>query len=184
MGLPGNGTIPAVESRRRRLARTAGQRIIDLVAKNIRPRDIVTQDAVHNAFAVDMALGGSSNSVLHLTAIATEAGLRFPLSMINEVSRVTPQLCKLSPAGPQHIEDLDRAGGIQAVMKELGGRLKLNALTVTGSTVGENVAAARVKDAEVIRPTAKAYSPTGSLAILFRESGSGWGRGQERGSLS
>ncbi len=167
MGLPGNGTIPAVESRRRRLARTAGQRIIDLVAKNIRPRDIVTQDAVHNAFAVDMALGGSSNSVLHLTAIATEAGLRFPLSMINEVSRVTPQLCKLSPAGPQHIEDLDRAGGIQAVMKELDGRLKLNALTVTGSTVGENIAAARVKDAEVIRPATRAYSPTGSLAILF-----------------
>jgi dihydroxy-acid dehydratase len=167
MGLPGNGTIPAVATRRRRLARTAGQRIIDLVARNTRPRDIVTQDAVHNAFVVDMALGGSSNSVLHLTAIANEAGIRFPLSMINEVSKATPQLCKLSPAGAQHIEDLDRAGGIQAVMKELNGRLKLNALTVTGSTVGENVAVARVKDAEVIRPIALAYAPTGSLAILF-----------------
>jgi dihydroxy-acid dehydratase len=167
MGLPGNGTIPAVESRRRRLARAAGQRIIDIVARNTRPRDIVTKDAVHNAFAVDMALGGSSNSVLHLTAIANEAGIRFPLSLINEISKATPQLCKLSPAGSQHIEDLDRAGGIQAVMQELKGRLRLNALTVTGATVGENIAGVRVKDAEVIRPPARAYSPTGSLAILF-----------------
>jgi dihydroxy-acid dehydratase len=167
MGLPGNGTIPAVESRRRRLARTAGRRIIDLVTANTRPRDIVTADAVYNAFVVDMALGGSSNSVLHLTAIANEAGIRYPLAMINEVSRVTPQLCKLSPAGVQHIEDLDRAGGIQAVMKELNRRLRLDALTVTGATVGENIAGVRVKDREVIRPADRAYSPTGSLTILF-----------------
>jgi len=167
LGLPGNGTIPAVETRRPRLARTAGRRIMDLVAKNISARDIITEDAIHNAFVVDMALGGSTNSVLHVTAIANEADVHFLLSDLNKISDSVPQLCKLSPAGAYHIQDLDRAGGIQAVMKELRKWLKLECLTVTGKTVGQNTNAARVLDNDVIRPPAKAYSPTGSLAILF-----------------
>jgi dihydroxy-acid dehydratase len=140
---------------------------MDLLAKAIRARDIVTPDSLYNAFTVDMALGGSTNSVLHLMAIASEAGLSFPLSRINEISKSTPQLCKLSPASLHHIEDLDRAGGIQAVMKELASRLRLTSMTATGKTVGENIATARTMDSNVIRPTDKAYSPTGSLAILF-----------------
>jgi len=167
LGLPGNGTIPAVDTRRRRLARSAGRRIMDLVAKNITARDIITEDAIHNAFVVDMALGGSTNSVLHVTAIANEADVHFPLSYLNEISDSVPQLCKLSPAGTYHIQDLDRAGSIQAVMKELRKWLKLNCLTVTGKTVGQNINPVRVLDKDVIRPPGKAYSPTGSLAILF-----------------
>lgn len=167
MGLPGNGTILAVETRRRKLARKAGEKIMDLVAKNICPRDIITEDSVFNAFVVDMALGGSTNSVLHLKAVANEAGLKFPLSTINDVSKATPQICKLSPAGSHHIENLDRAGGIPAVMKELKKYLRLKALTVTGLTLGENIKKAGVIDSDVIRPIKNAYSPTGSLAILF-----------------
>lgn len=167
MGLPGNGTIPAVETRRRRLAREAGRKVMDLVAKNVRARDIVTEDSLFNAFTVDMALGGSTNSVLHLMAIANEANVKFKLSQVNEISKATPQLCKLSPASTIHIEDLDRAGGIQAVMTQLAGKLRLHAPTANGHTVGENIAAARVLDANVIRSPEKAYSPTGSLAILF-----------------
>lgn len=167
MGLPGNGTIPAVETRRRRLARNAGQRILDLVDENVAVRDIVTADSICNAFVVDMALGGSTNSVLHLAAIANEAGVKFPLSTINEISKATPQLCKLSPAGSYHIEDLDRAGGIQAVMKQLKDHLRLKARTVSGLTVEESIARARVTDTKVIRNPDNAYSPTGSLAILF-----------------
>ena len=167
MGLPGNGTVPAVEVKRRRLARSAGRCIIDLVTKNIRVRDIVTADAVYNAFVVDMALGGSTNSVLHLPAIANEAGIRFPLKMINEVSANTPQICKLSPAGEHHIENLDQAGGIYAVMSELKEYLRLGTMTVTGETLGQNISMAKVLDKDVIRPHSKAYSPTGSLAILF-----------------
>lgn len=167
MGLPGNGTIPAVESRRRRLARNAGRTIMDLIAGSVLARDIINADSIRNAFVVDMALGGSTNSVLHLAAIANEAGIRFPLSTINEISKATPQLCKLSPAGTYHIEDLDRAGGIQAVMKQLKQYLQLNVTTVTGKTVGENIDAATVADPQVIRSQSNAYSPTGSLAILF-----------------
>ncbi len=167
MGLPGNGTIPAVEAKRRQLARSAGRRILDLVAKNIRVRDIVTMDAIFNAFVVDMALGGSTNSVLHLPAIANEAGIRFPLTTINDVSKNTPQICKLSPAGPHHIENLDKAGGIYAVMSELKEYLKLGTMTVTGEPLGQNITRARVLDTDVIRPRSNVYSPTGSLAILF-----------------
>jgi dihydroxy-acid dehydratase len=167
MGLPGNGTIPAVETRRRRLARSAGRTIMELVAKGTTPREIVTEDAIHNAFVVDMALGGSTNSVLHLTAIANEAGIHFPLSQLNEISDSVPQLCKLSPAGTYHIQDLDKAGGIQAVIKELKKWLRTDCATVTGKTIGENISSVRVLDHDVIRPPAKAYSPTGSLAILF-----------------
>ncbi len=167
MGLPGNGTIPAVDARRRQLAKEAGQQVMELLASNIRPRDIITKDSIHNAFTVDMALGGSTNSVLHLTAIAHETGVDFPLSVVHGISERTPQLCRLRPAGDDHIEDLDRAGGITAVMKELEGLLKLKAKTVSGKTLAEIIAQKRVMDREVIRSTANAYSPTGGLAILF-----------------
>jgi len=167
MGLPGNGTVPAVDARRRQLAREAGERVMELLASNIRPRDIITQDSIHNAFTVDMALGGSTNSVLHLTAIAHEAGVDFPLTRVHEVSEHTPNLSRLRPAGEYHIEDLDRAGGIAAVMKELGGLLKLKAKTVSGKSVAEVIGAGRVVDREIIRSRDKAHSPTGGLAILF-----------------
>ncbi|MBI4283487.1 MAG: dihydroxy-acid dehydratase [Chloroflexi bacterium] len=167
MGLPGNGTIPAVDVRRRQLARQAGQQIMPLLAHNIRPRDIIDQDAIHNAFTVDMALGGSTNSVLHLIAIAHEAGVDFPLSLVNDISERTPTLCKLRPAGDYHLEDLDRAGGIAAVMKELQGLLKVKSKTVSGKSVAEVIAGRQVLDREVIRSRANAHSPTGGLAILF-----------------
>jgi len=167
MGLRGNGTIPAVDTRRRQLAREAGQRIVALVTDDIRPRDIITKDSIHNAFTVDMALGGSTNSVLHLMALAHEAGIDFPLSLVNEVSQHTPHLCKLSPAGDQRIEDLDRAGGVAGVMKELKGLLKLRARTVSGKSVAEIIAGAEVLDREVIHSVADAYSATGGIAVLF-----------------
>ena len=167
MGLPGHGTIPAVDIRRQQLAKKAGEQIMELLAANIRPRSIVNRDSIYNAFAVDMALGGSTNSVLHLTAIAHEAGIDFPLSEINGISKAIPQLCKLRPAGDYHIEDLDRAGGIPAVMKELGSLLKTKAKTVSGKTVAQITAQTQVKDRDVIRTRAKAYSQTGGLAILF-----------------
>jgi dihydroxy-acid dehydratase len=167
MGLPGNGTIPAVDSRRRVLARQAGEQIYKLVAADIRPRSIITGDAIFNAFTVDMALGGSSNSVLHLMAIASEAGIDFNLATINEISRRTPYLCSLRPIGPHHIEDLDRAGGIPAVMGELKSLLKLDSKTVTGKTVGKNLIGVKNFNSEVIRPVKKAHSATGGLVVLF-----------------
>jgi dihydroxy-acid dehydratase len=167
MGLPGNGTIPAVDARRLWLARKAGEQVTRLLASNIRPRDIINADSIHNAFTVDMALGGSTNSVLHLMAIAHEAGVDFPLSRVNEISRRTPHLSRLRPSGEYHLEDLDRAGGIGAVMKELKGLLKLNTKTVAGKTVAEIIAQSRNKDKEVIRPASQAHSPTGGIAILF-----------------
>jgi dihydroxy-acid dehydratase len=167
MGLPGNGTIPAVDNRRRQLAKKAGQQVMELLDKDIRPRDIITREAIFNAFAVDMALGGSSNSVLHLVAIAHEAGIDFPLSAINEISERTPSLCKLSPAGNYHIEDLDNAGGIPAVMKELPGLLNLELRTVSGKSVGEIIENARVMDTGVIHSVDTAYSAKGSIAVLF-----------------
>jgi len=167
LGLTGNGTIPAVDSRRRKLAKKAGEQVLALLAGDIRPGDIVTGDSLHNAFAVDMALGGSTNSVLHLAAIAHEAGIDFPLTMINEISSHTPTLCKLRPSGDYHIEDLDRAGGISAVMKELKDLLNLDAQTVSGKTVGEVIADSRVMDREVIRSIDNAHSGTGGLAMLF-----------------
>lgn len=167
MGLPGNGTIPAVDIRRRRLAKAAGQRVLKLLEENVRPRDIITADAIHNALTVDMALGGSTNSILHFAAIAHEAGIEFPLSLVNEISERTPYLCKLSPAGENHIEDLDRAGGIPALLKELKGLLKLKAKTVSGKTVGEIIAESRVVDKAVIHSVKTAYSSKGGTAILF-----------------
>jgi dihydroxy-acid dehydratase len=167
MGLPGNGTIPAVDIRRRHLAKKAGEKILELLAADIKPRDIVNRDAIHNAFSVDMALGGSTNSVLHVTAVAHEAGVDFPLSEVHKISETTPQLCLLRPAGEHHIEDLDKAGGIPAVMNELGGLLKLNVKTVSGTTMAEVIGGKQAKDREVIHTKADAYSQTGGLAILF-----------------
>jgi dihydroxy-acid dehydratase len=167
MGLSGNGTIPAVDDRRQQLAEKAGQQVMKLLAENIRPSDIINRDSIYNAFAVDVALGGSTNSILHLTAIAHEAGINFPLSMVNEISEQTPHLCKLSPAGNYRIEDLDRAGGIAAVMKELRELLNLGAKTVSGKSVAEIIAGAHIKDNDIIRTTATAYSATGGIAILF-----------------
>jgi len=167
LGLPGNGTIAAIAGRRLGLAKQAGEQIVKVLASNLRPRDIVTYDALCNAFTVDMALGGSTNTVLHLMAIAHEAGIKFPLTAINEISQRTPYLCKLRPGGQYFIEDLDRAGGIPAVIKELRGLLKLNLKTVTGKTLGENITNARILDKEVIRPLSNAHSATGGLAVLF-----------------
>ena len=167
MGLTGNGTIPAVDARRRQLAGEAGQQIMELLARDTRPRDIINKDSINNAFTVDMALGGSTNSVLHLKAIAHEAGIDFPLSMINEIGERTPHLCKLSPAGNYHVEDLDRAGGVSAVMKELRELLNLDSKTVSGKTVAEIISNAEVSDKDVIRTTATAHSATGGIAMLF-----------------
>jgi dihydroxy-acid dehydratase len=167
MALPGNGTIPAVDERRTELAEKAGQQVMELLAKDVRPKDIINKAALENAFAVDMALGGSTNSVLHLMALAHEAGIDFSLSMINDISEQTPCLCKMRPAGDYHMKDLDRAGGIAAVMKELGSRLNLEAKTVAGKTVAQIAADSRVRDSDVIRSADNAYSAKGGLAILF-----------------
>ncbi|MDD5039205.1 MAG: dihydroxy-acid dehydratase [Dehalococcoidales bacterium] len=167
MGLPGNGTIPAVDIRRRQLAKTAGEQVVKLLSSNTRPRDIINKESIHNAFTVDMALGGSTNSVLHLMALANEAGIDFPLTGVNEISEHTPQLCKLRPAGEYHIEDLDRAGGIAAVMKELKSLLNLKSKTVSGKSIGEVIADKKILDKEVIHSRAKAYSTTGGIAVLF-----------------
>lgn len=167
MGLPGNGTIPAIEAKRTQLAKEAGQQIMKLLADDVRPRDIITRDSIYNAFIVDMALGGSTNSILHLMAIAHEAGVDFPLSLVNGISQRTPCLCKISPAGAHHIEDLDRAGGISAVMKELKGALNLGTKTVSAKSVAEVISDSQVLDKEVIRSAANAYSATGGIAILF-----------------
>jgi dihydroxy-acid dehydratase len=169
MGLPGNGTIPAVMASRTRLAKTAGMRIVRLIQEGIRPSRILTEEAFRNALAVDMALGCSTNTVLHLMAIAHEAGVRMDLNQINAVSEVTPHLCSLSPSGKHHLEDLDRAGGIPGVMRTLleSGAIAPGALTVTGTTVGENLKSARVADSEIIRPLERPYHRQGGLAVLF-----------------
>ena len=168
LGLPGNGTIPAVEAARVRLAKKAGMKIMELVSANVRPRQIATIAAFRNAMAVDMALGCSTNTVLHVPAIAAEAGIDINLNLFDEISSRTPHLCSLSPAGPNHLEDLDRAGGVQAVLKELveAGLADPEVLTVTGKKLGENVANAVILDQEVIRPIEKAHSPVGGIAIL------------------
>ncbi len=167
MALTGGGTIPAVDARRLKLAEETGQQVMKLLASDIRPRGIINRASIHNAFVVDMALGGSTNSVLHLMAVAHEAGVDFTLPMINNISEQTPCLCKLSPAGDYHIEDLDNAGGIAAVMKELKGHLNLEAGTVSGKTVGSLIADGRVMDSEVIHSVANAYAAKGGIAILF-----------------
>ena len=168
MALGGNGTVPMVYSERLRLAKLTGMKIMELLEKDIRPRDILTEKAFENAFTVDMALGCSTNTVLHIPAIAKEAGVKIDLSMINEISEKTPNVCKLAPAGRHFMVDLYHAGGVYAVMKQLadGGLLHTDLVTDTGRTVGENIAAARVKDASVIRPLDEPYSKTGGLAIL------------------
>ena len=169
IALPGNGTIPAVYAKRTMLAKKAGMRIMDLVQKDIKARDIINEVSVKNALACDMALGCSSNSVLHLLAIAHEAGVEMDLNTFNEVSEKTPNLCHLAPAGPTYIQDLDAAGGVPAVMKELTkiGALDTSALTVTGQTVAENIEKAENGDKNVIRPVENPYSQTGGLAILW-----------------
>ncbi|MBN1102040.1 MAG: dihydroxy-acid dehydratase [Deltaproteobacteria bacterium] len=169
MALPGNGTVPAVMAARIRLAKQTGAQILALVEKGITPRQIMGEKAFTNALAVDMAIGCSTNTVLHLTAIAYEAGQPLDLKRINEVSRATPNLCSLSPAGKDHLEDLDRAGGVSAVMKELSvaGLLRGDALTVTGKTVSENIAGAVVLDPQVIRPLKNPNRAEGGIAILY-----------------
>ena len=169
MGLPGNGTVPAVMAERQRMAKYAGMKVMALLEAGITPRSIMTAKAFENALAVDMALGCSTNTVLHLPAIAAEAGVSMDLNTINEVSAKTPHLCSLSPGGKDHIEDLDRAGGISAVMKVLmdAGRIHGDCMTVTGKTVAENIAQARVRDVEVIRPLDRPYHVQGGLAVLF-----------------
>ncbi|MBR1634130.1 MAG: dihydroxy-acid dehydratase [Lachnospiraceae bacterium] len=168
MGLRGNGTIPAVYSERLRLAKRAGYAVMDMLEKNIRPRDIMTKEAIENALTVDMALGCSTNSMLHLPAIAHEVGFDFDISYANPISERTPNLCHLAPAGPTYMEDLNEAGGVYAVMKELAdiGLLHTDCMTVTGKTVGENIANAMNLNPEVIRPVDNPYSKTGGLAVL------------------
>ena len=163
MALPGNGTIPSVFAQRIRLAKEAGFRVMELSKKDIRPSHIMTERAFHNALTVDMALGCSSNSVLHLFAVANERGIELNLNMVNEISGKTPNLCRLAPAGEYHLQDLHFAGGVPAVMNELGALLYRDEITVTGRTVGENVQDAQVKNSEVIQ----LYSRTGGLAVLF-----------------
>ena len=168
LGLPGNGTIPAVHAARRRLAKQAGMAVMTLLKRDIRPRDIATPDAFRNAIAVDMALGCSTNTVLHLPAIAREAGIVLDLDLFNEISAKTPNLCHLSPAGPHHLEDLHRAGGIPAVMKEIEGLglIRGDCLTATALPVKRNLKNAAVLDREVIRSPKTPYSPEGGIAIL------------------
>ncbi len=168
MGLKGNGTIPAVYSDRLRLAKHAGMAVMELLEKNIRPRDIMTKDAILNALTVDMALGCSTNSMLHLPAIAHEIGFDFDIGFANEISEKTPNLCHLAPAGPTYMEDLNEAGGVYAVMNQLAelDLLNLDCITVTGKTVGENIKGCANKNPEVIRPLENPYSKTGGLAVL------------------
>ena len=168
MGLPGNGTIPAVYSERIKLAKHAGMKVMEMLEKNIRPRDIMTEKAFMNALTVDMALGCSTNSMLHLPAIAHEAGVELNVDIANEVSARTPNLCHLAPAGPTYMEDLNEAGGVYAVMNELTKKdlLYTDLITVTGKTVGENISGHEILNKEVIRPLDNPYSQTGGLAIL------------------
>ncbi|MFC2476474.1 MAG: dihydroxy-acid dehydratase [Catonella sp.] len=168
MGLRGNGTIPAVYSERIKLAKHAGMAVMEMFRHNIRPRDIITKEAIINALTVDMALGCSTNSMLHLPAIAHEIGFDFDIAFANPISEKTPNLCHLAPAGHTYMEDLDEAGGVYAVMKELAdiGLINTECMTVTGKTIGENIKHAYNRDEEVIRPVSNPYSKTGGLAVL------------------
>jgi dihydroxy-acid dehydratase len=169
MGLPGNGTIPAVYSERIRLAKTAGMKVMELLKNDIKPLDIMTEEAVRNAIRMDMAIGCSTNSVLHLLAIASEIGVKLDLNLFNTISETTPHLCKISPAGGHHMEDLYHAGGVSAIFNELSKKDLINkeCITVTGCNVGENISNTPVLDYEVIRPLENPYGQTGGLAILF-----------------
>jgi len=168
MGLPGNGTIPAVYSERIKLAKHAGMAVMEMYNKNIRPRDIITKEAIINALTVDMALGCSTNSMLHIPAIAHEIGFDFDIAMANDISAKTPNLCHLAPAGPTYMEDLNEAGGVYAVMNQLKelGLLNEDCMTVTGKTIGDAVDGVKNKNPEVIRPLDNPYSATGGLAVL------------------
>ena len=169
IALPGNGTIPAVHARRMQLAKHSGMAVMELLKRDIKPRDIVNAKSIRNALACDMALGCSTNTVLHLLAIAHEAGVAFDLSLFNEVSAQVPNLCPLAPAGPTHMQDLYAAGGIAAVQAELasGGYLDTSLITATGKTLAENIKGAVIKDTGAIRPLSNPYSPTGGLQILW-----------------
>jgi len=168
MGLGGNGTIPAVYSARLRLAKHAGMKIMELVEKDIRPRDIMTEAAFHNAETIDMALGCSTNTMLHLPAIAHECGIELSFDMANEISEKTPNLCHLAPAGETYMEDLDRAGGVYAVMAELAKQnlIDTGLITCTGKTIAENLQGVVNRDSEIIRPIDDPYSKTGGIAVL------------------
>ena len=170
MALPGNGTILAVDEKRKDLYRAAASQIMRLVEMDLKPRDIVNRESIDNAFCLDMAMGGSTNTVLHTLAIANEAGVAYSLDRINQLSDRVPYICKVSPAGHHHVEDVDRAGGVSAILNRLAERgdlLKLERPTVTGKILGENIRQAMVKDADVIRPLEKPYRATGGLAVLF-----------------
>jgi dihydroxy-acid dehydratase len=171
LALPGNGTIPAVDPRRNELARTAARQIFELLKRDLKPRDLVTKASLDNAFALDMAMGGSTNTVLHGFAIAHEAGVDYPLERLNEISAVTPCICKVSPSVPDvHIQDVDRAGGISAILKEIArkpGILDVSCLTATGLTLGEVIAEAHIQDPKVIRTIEAPYTADGGLAVLF-----------------
>ncbi len=169
MALPGNGTILAIDPKRQELYKKAGSRIVDLVEKQIKPLDIIKPESMDNAFALDVAMGGSTNTVLHTIALANEAGIGYGLERINEVSHKCPNICKVSPSSDYHIEDIDNAGGISAILKEISkvpGLINPDCITVTGKTLGENIAEAVIKDTQCIRPLDNAYSETGGLAIL------------------
>jgi dihydroxy-acid dehydratase len=171
LALPGNGTTLAIDPRRQDLARAAARQIMVCIEKDLKPRDIVTSRAIDNAFALDMAMGGSTNTVLHTFAIAQEADVEYPLERLNEVSARIPCICKVSPSKPDvHIEDVDRAGGISAILKEISrkpGALHLDTITVTGQTLGENIAAADIKDLHIIHTIEDPFTPDGGLAVLF-----------------
>ncbi|MFA7484655.1 MAG: dihydroxy-acid dehydratase [Phycisphaerae bacterium] len=169
MALPGNGTILAIDPKRQELYKQAGKQIMHLVEKNIKPLDIITPKSIDNAFALDMAMGGSTNTVLHTLAIAKEAGIDYDLDRINGISQKCPNICKVSPSSSYHIQDVDAAGGISAILKEISktaGLVDSKCITVTGKTIGENIASAEIKDKACIRPLENAYSKTGGLAIL------------------
>ena len=170
IALPGNGTVLAVDPRREELARAAAHQLMALVEMDLKPLDIVTPEAIDNAFALDMAMGGSTNTVLHTIALAREAGVDYPLARLNQVSARVPNLCKVSPSSPYHIEDVDRAGGVSAILWELSkkpGTLHLDRMTVTGKTLGENIAGCNSRDTQCIRTLGNPYSETGGLTILF-----------------
>jgi len=170
MALPGNGTILAVDPARHELAREAGRRVVELVDANVCPSDIVTAEAIDNAFALDMAMGGSTNTVLHTLAIAHEMGLEYPLERLNEMSDRVPHICKVAPASNFHLEDVAKAGGISSILKEVAkkpGVLQLDQMTVTGKTLGQNIAEAAAPDGDVIRTVDAPYSEHGGLSVLF-----------------
>ena len=169
IALPGNGTILAVDPKRKKLYRQAGKQILTLIEKDIKPLDIINEKSLDNALVLDMAMGGSTNTVLHGLAVANEAGIDYDLERINELSARCPNICRVSPSSKYHVEDVDAAGGISAILKEIGkikGLVSLDCLTVTGKTIGRNIARAKIKNTEVIRPLDNAYSKTGGLAIL------------------